>query len=206
MARTATLKRKIEAEPPAPDDRDDPRGPLRAAIAHRQQADAACARQREAIARAKQTVDRAEIEVELRRSKIAVADESDVKRAATCIKGEKQLISAWSGDAARGALRAAENHVELMQRASAKLTADLAALDLAAKVAANAVIVERTKIVAPVAADVLAEIKTLQHDILRRRAQLAVLLRDEAPKFPANDAAFMTASHADEARRKPGTG
>jgi hypothetical protein len=176
-------KRKPRQEPPEAPPVPDSRLGLHEAIERHKQAEHLVAEQREAVARSQALLSEAEDQVEKLRRKIEAADASDVSRAASLIKVERPVVSPWSGENARSAVKRAEEHVALTERAKAKLRSELAELELAAKVALNDVLVERIKLIAPIAGAKLERLKVLRTETSECVATLDALVVDNAPAF-----------------------
>ena len=142
MPATALKKKPRVVEPaPAPAVPDE-RLALFDAIEAKRKADRAVEAQNEAISRGRELRTKAEEDIEKLRAKIAAADQTDVKRAATLIRGEKPITSPWVGESARRSVESAEEKLALTERALGQLKQDLEVMEDDAAEAANAVIVE----------------------------------------------------------------
>jgi hypothetical protein len=198
----AALKRKPRPVEPASPAIPDARLGLHDAIERRKQADATVQAQHASIYRSQGLVIEAEKQIEKLRAKVSDADRSDEQRAASMIKVERPVVSAWSGENARTAVKRAEANLEMTIRARAKLQAELRELELAAMVALNDVLTERTKLVAPIAAATLARLRVLRTETVEALAFLNILvdIEKDAPKFHGNDiVASLNARQAREA-------
>lgn len=195
----AALKRRPRPEPAATPTVPDARAALAGAIEHKRECDDAVARQHEAIRRSQQLLTEAEQHIEKLRSRIAVADLTDTRRAASLIKAERPIQAAWVGENARSAVERAEKNLQLTIKGRATRQAELAELELAAKVAENAVIVERIKLVAPIAAKTLERLKALRMETAQAVALLDALVHDHHPDFTADQ--IVQAKTCEELRR-----
>jgi hypothetical protein len=128
MPVTALKTRRRREEEPAPAPIPNDRAALAKAIEAKQKASRAVADQEQAIARVREMVWKAEDELEKLRAKIAKADETDDARAATLLKNDKPITSAWSGDSARRSVTVAEERIRITQRARKRLEAELVTL------------------------------------------------------------------------------
>ncbi len=183
----AARKKRIIEEPVAGPVIADDRLALHDAIERRKKANDAVTRQHEAIYRARSVISEAEEDIEKRRAKVATADETDARRAASLIKSERPIVSGWVGENARHAVEHGVRNAEMARRARAKLQDELAELELAAKLAENAVLVERNRLIAPVAALTVAKLENLRSEMASATALLDVLMRDQAPQFSDRD-------------------
>jgi hypothetical protein len=198
MAATA-LKRKRRDDLPvvaAPAIADD-RLALHDAIQRKRKADEAAEAQRTAIARAQGLASSADDDIETLRGKIEAADESDVARAASFIKIDKPVIAAWSGESARTAVERAERHLEVTKAALKRLHKDLAALQDAAAVCANVVIIEANKLLLPLVEQLVAQLRADRARVAITSRVLAELVADDtriAPRFSENSVYGLRAS------------
>jgi hypothetical protein len=176
----------VEAVPTAPVIADD-RLALFDAIEARKKADDAVTRQHEAVRRAQNVISEAEEHIEKLRGKIEAADLNDERRAASLIKAERPIVSGFVGSSARHAVEHAEANLAMTRRAQAQLQSGLRELELQARLAENAVLVERNKLIAPVAARTVERLESLRLEMAEATALLEVLMRDHAPKFSDRD-------------------
>jgi hypothetical protein len=196
----AALKKKRIIEEPAAPAVPVERVELAAAIERKRQCDDAVRAQHDAIYRGQGLVTKAEEEIAWSRNAIAAADMSDEKMAASMIKVERPVVSAWRGENARQRVKKAEVALDMTIRARAKLQAELRELELAQMIAANDVVTERLKLIAPLAAATLERLKALRTETVEALAALNILadVEKDAPKF--HDTDIVASLNAREAR------
>jgi hypothetical protein len=199
LKKLRTVDKIADAAPVIPDDRL----PLHDAIERKKQADAAVAKQQEAISRASEAAYLAESGLEKLRSKIAAADEGDVKRAASLIVAERPVVSGWMGESARRSLSQAEQSLAMTDKALLRLRADLATLQDDAAEAQNDVLTQIKTLTVPLAEKLVARVHEHKRATLVTGYILSGLLDDvsrrDAPRF--NDS--MRGMKADHAREAP---
>lgn len=196
----ATLKRKpriVEAAPTIPDERL----PLFDAIEAKRRADVAVAKQEQAIGRASEMVDKVEQDIETLRARIAAADQTDVKRAASLVKAERPITSSWVGDNARSAVTNAQEKLALTRRALEQLQKDLAVMQDDAAAAQNAVLVEIKKLMLPLVEKVIDDLRAAKRRSIIATTVLNELLADSGRRLQFNET--MRSMRADDAREAP---
>jgi hypothetical protein len=182
MSRAVAKKKPDVAVAAVPDARAD----LARAIEAKREADLAVTAQEQAVERAAELVDQADAAVEAARGKVAGADEADTKRAATSIRTTAEIISPWSGDRARQAVSAAEEHRAIAQRALERLRADLLVLQDDAADRAVDVLVAVKLVVLPVANELHQRLTERKREVAILGRVLSELVGDDertAPKF-----------------------
>lgn len=181
--KTAVKKKTVEQAESAPAPvEDDPRAPLRQAIAYAWKCITQVTAQTDAIERCESLIVELEDKRALATKKISVAIENDTETVATAIR--KRSIA--KPDAAKKARQAEADLTERLALAEAalkKLRAQLEEKTLALNIAQNRVIIERTKLVAPIAAAAIERVKALKLEIAAHLAALNGLLLDKSPDF-----------------------
>lgn len=195
------LKKKpriVEAAPPIPDARLG----LFDAIERRKKADRAVEAQHEAISRGRELVDKAEADIEKLEAKIAAADETDVRTAASLVKADKTVAAPWHGDSARIAVTNAKERLRLTERARKQLQDDLAVMQDDAAAAQNAILVEIKKLTAPLVQKVVGDLREAKRKSIIATTVLNELLADDGRRSVRfNDS--LRAMKADSAREAP---
>lgn len=200
------LKRKARRDEPvaAPAIAAD-RQALAKAIEAKRKADKAVEEQRQAIHRAAALALKASDDIATLRAKIAAADETDVKRAASLIKVDKPVVSPWSGESTRHAVERAERHLELTEQALKQLHKDMGGLQDDAAECTNAIMVEIKTLTVPLVQNLLAQLREHKRAAMITGHALAALLDDasprDAPRF-RDESRGMRADHAREAPLK----
>jgi hypothetical protein len=198
MPATSEKKRSVE-EPAVPAERAE----LAGAIDRRRQCVAGVTAKLEAIARARAGEDTARAEIEKCKAAVPKARETDARSAATNRDNDKAPSTAWHLSSAISNVERAERELEVAIAARELLESDLVDLEIDAAMAANAVIVVRAQLLAPLIASTMARVRAARLQILKDRVLLSTLLADkDAPQFPDDARAFFPSREAEQARVK----
>ena len=129
-----------------------PRLPLHDAVGAQRKAERLVEAQHAAIEKASEQIAGADGEIDRLQAAVAKAEESDTLRAAANLKNEKGKVAVgWSADQARRAVENCEERLAMTRRARERLQDEMADLQRQARLAANAVVVERDKLIIPLA-------------------------------------------------------
>ena len=178
------------------------RAELAAAIVHRREAEAIYERQREAVARVEAEIGQCDVERAKDEAALAKKRHEDVSRAATAIRNETKVISAWAEDAVHRSIEAVKNRRQLLIQAAEQLKADLVKFAIDVASAKNVAIVAATKVAAPLYAARITRIRELRLELLKERVALATFMIDITVEFPHDAQAFFAAREAEAARIK----
>ena len=199
----AALKKKpriVEAASAIP----DARLALHDCIERKRKADRAVEAQNDSLMRAREMIGKAEEEIEKLKKKIAEADLTDVKRAASLVKAERPIASAWVGENARRAVSAAEERLRLTEAALQRLKHDLVEMQDDVAAAQNAILVEVKKLVVPLIEKMVTKLREAKHQKMIAMSVLNELLDDDlgrrSVRFSSNG---IRAMRADDAREAP---
>jgi hypothetical protein len=176
MPAATKRKQRRDEEPVAAPAVAPDRVALAAAIERKRRADRAVEEQHQAINRARQRAVEMDDHIRALRGKIAEADETDVKRAASLLRIDKPIASGWVGESARSNVEHAERNLMLIENALKRLRQDLKELEADAVSAQTAVALAVKLLSRPIAQRLLDRVRADRRRVMIDSAMLAELV------------------------------